>query len=426
MNLTLPKNIMKRGHSYAVRYTVPSDLRKAPGKREVIRGLGTRDLAEAVAKRDAVLVEIKASLFAEAGPAVQMRQKVVPKYVRVSAKGKGKTIAETAEQWLSGADGIATATRVRYKQHLDMFERYAGNVEVTKINRAMALGFMDYLKSRPSERTGQPLSQRTLGSYQVCLSSYWRVLEHWGLVDQDMKNPFSSLLRRLAGQKKVIDPRKKNLRPIKREEAEALLRYIVATDRLKYQREMFVTVRLLWATACRLNEIAALAVADIEDHSDYMSLKITKAKTEAGNRTVMVIGKDDCDLLRATVRRAKVTKPVTPDNAGMLFPRLLRGGYDRKPAHYLGKAFESARRNLPNGKEWDMHSFRRAGVSALVNAGVARGERNLAVGHSNNDDIGMSVYAKHGDLSEIIRATFEAMHEELGGSLTCQFTNEPN
>jgi len=64
-----------------------------------------------------------------------------------------------------------------------------------------------------------------------------------------------------------------------------------------------------------------------------------------------------------------------------------------------------------------MHSFRRAGVSALVNASVARGERNLIVGHSNRDDIGMSVYAKRGDLTEIIKGTFFVLYDEIGGSL---------
>ncbi|PWE28100.1 hypothetical protein DDZ14_19195 [Maritimibacter sp. 55A14] len=129
---------------------------------------------------------------------------------------------------------------------------------------------MEYLKSTPSERTGERLSARSLQSYQSCLASYWRVLDHWGLVDPDVRNPFSSLLRRLAGQRKKADPRQKNLRPVTREEAEALLSYISGNDRLKYQREMYVTVRLLWVTACRLSEIAGLALDDIDDRGDHI------------------------------------------------------------------------------------------------------------------------------------------------------------
>ena len=407
MTRTLPKGIFKRGDVYAVRFSVPTEVQSVVGKKEIIRSLGTKDLGEALGRRADTLAEIRDNLFSD----YDEKPKVQPKNTY------GTTVRETAHHWLSESDGIYNATRAKYRCILESFEKYSGNCEVTKINREMALGYMDYLKSTPSPKTGQPMAQRTLTAYQSCLASYWRVLEHWGLVDGDMKNPFSSLLRRLAGQKKKADPRKKNLRPVTREEAEALLSYISGNDRLKYQREMYVTVRLLWVTACRLGEIASLSVSDIDDQGDHIRLTITGAKTEAGNRTVMVVGQGDCELLREAVRRARVTEPACPENKGLLFPRLLRGGHDMTVSHYLGKALEKARKKLPTHSEWDMHSFRRTGVSALVNAGVAKEARNLAVGHSNKDDIGMSVYAKRGDLSEVIKTTFEALYEELGGSL---------
>ncbi|PTW38813.1 hypothetical protein [Rhodovulum kholense] len=89
------------------------------------------------------------------------------------------------------------------------------------------------------------LSTRSDQPHQLCLASYWRVLDYWGLVDPDLPDPFSSLMRRVAGQKKKADPRAKHLRPVTRDEAEALLRYIVGHARLKYRMEMFVTVRPL-------------------------------------------------------------------------------------------------------------------------------------------------------------------------------------
>lgn len=411
MTRTLPKGIFKRGEVYAVRFSVPTEVRSVVGKKEIVRSLGTKDLGEALGKRGETLEQIRTSLFSDFDE--QPKPKTSNRY--------GTTVRETAHRWLNESDGINNATRARYRSILARFEEYSGNCEVTKINRELALGFMDHLKSTRSPKTGQLLSHRSLSIHQICLASYWRVLEHWGLVDGDMKNPFSSLLRRLAGQRKKADPRKKNLRPVTREEAEALLSYIAGNDRLKYRREMYVTVRLLWVIACRLGEIAGLALRDIDDRGDHIRLSITGAKTEAGNRTVMIVGQWDCELLRDAVRRAVVADPVCPENKGMLFPRLLRGGYDRTTGHYLGKALEKARKGLAmNADEWDMHSFRRTGVSALVNAGVAKEARNLAVGHSNKDDIGMAVYAKRGDLSEIIKTTFEALYDELGGSLKAE------
>lgn len=413
MTRTLPRHIFKRGNNYAVRFTVPVEVRSVAGKKEIVRSLGTGDLGEALALRNSVLEEIRTSLFADIDQPFS-NGKTTRNGRRAT---KSTTVRETGHQWLSESDGINGSTRNRYRSILEAFEVYSGNVEVTKIDREMALGFIDHLKTNPSAKTGQLLAQRTLQAYQICLSSYWRVLDHKGLVDPNMRNPFSSLLRRVAGQKKVADPRKKNLRPVTRLEAEALLAYIANNNALKYQHEMLVIVRLLWATACRLGEICSLRLDEIEDKRDHLVLHINNAKTDAGNRLVMLVNEEDCHMLRGAVRCAESTQPVSMDNLGHLFPRLLRGGHDRRLSHYLGKALEKARKTFPDCHEWDMHSFRRAGVSALVNAGVPRGERNLAVGHSNKDDIGIAVYAKRGDLAEVIKGTFEVLLDELGGPL---------
>ncbi len=71
----------------------------------------------------------------------------------------------------------------------------------------------------------------------------------------------------------------------------------------------------------------------------------------------------------------------------------------------LGKALETARKSLSgDNPEWDMHGYRRTAVSALANAGVAAHAMNLAVGHSNNDDLAVSTFAKKTDLDELLKA----------------------
>ncbi|WP_412175646.1 DUF6538 domain-containing protein [Albidovulum litorale] len=42
--VSLPRFIFKRGSSYAVRYSVPTELQKAAGEKEVVRGFGTKCL----------------------------------------------------------------------------------------------------------------------------------------------------------------------------------------------------------------------------------------------------------------------------------------------------------------------------------------------------------------------------------------------
>ncbi len=415
MDVRVPKGLFKRGKGYAVRVAVPNEYQAIIGKKEIVRGLGTQDLAEALVRRKEVLQEILASIGEGSQPEPVIKQ------VERHTPQEGTTVRDTGHRWLAESDGIKVSTKARYRQHLEGFEAFAGNIEVTQINRTLALAFMDHLKRTPSERTGELLSARSLQSYQCCLASYWRVLDHWGLVDPDVRNPFSSLLRRVAGQKRKADPREKKLRPVTREEAESLVTYIAGKPALKYQFEMFVTVRLLWVTGCRLNEICGRYLSDIDDKGSHICINIPEAKTEAGKRVVMIVGDNDCELLRLAMKQAAIAKPSCPQNEGRLFPRITLGGYDKRPSHYLGKALEKARKNLEGDhSKWDMHSFRRTAVSALVNAGVAREARNLAVGHSNKDDLGISVYSKRAELDGLIKATFEALYGELGGSLMSQ------
>ena len=88
---------------------------------------------------------------------------------------------------------------------------------------------------------------------------------------------------------------------------------------------MYVTVRLLWGTACRLNEIASLKLRDIDDRQDHIRISINGAKTEAGNRTVVLVEESDCELLRGAVGLARSAHPTCPQNKGILFPRLPQG-----------------------------------------------------------------------------------------------------
>lgn len=65
---------------------------------------------------------------------------------------------ETAHRWLAQSDGIKPSTKQKYRMILASFERYSGNCEGTKIDRKLALEYVDHIKRTPSERTGERLS----------------------------------------------------------------------------------------------------------------------------------------------------------------------------------------------------------------------------------------------------------------------------
>lgn len=163
MDVTVPKGLFMRGKGYALRVAVPVEYQPIVGKKEVVRGLGTRDLGEALSRRKVVLEEILGSLSEGEAPPCAEREKPQPRLVA----SEGTSIRDTSHRWLAEADGIKGSTKARYRQHLEAFESLAGNIEVTEVNRALALRFMAHLQATPSERTGEPLSNRSLPKLSV-------------------------------------------------------------------------------------------------------------------------------------------------------------------------------------------------------------------------------------------------------------------
>ena len=396
MGTRLPQGVFKRGKGYAVRVSVPTKQIESVGKREIIRGLGTRDKLEAALKAPEVIGEIKA----------EIAERCTGKPVR--AKRQDTSVRAMAHRWLVMSSGINHSTKAKYRHHLDAFEDWCGNADVSAIDRSMALEYYDHLKAYVSERTGEHLSSKSLKCHLNCLASFYRVLDHFGVVDPDRRNPFSSLDRRLPGQAKAIDTRAKQLRPITRQEAEA---WYDLCESCYYQDEMRLCLRVLWSTGCRLSEIADRQTKDFVDHGDFIEIIIDEGKTDAAKRSLFLVDSGDIAAMRETLEAAQ--------GHDRLLHRVSLGGYNRRPSHTLSKALQTQRKKIDDHQHFDAHSFRRNVVSTLVNLDVPVHVRNLMVGHSNGNDIGVSVYAKRADLSALMVETSRALSEALGGGLLC-------
>jgi site-specific recombinase XerD len=394
MGMKLPQGVFKRGKGYSVRVTVPTKLVDSFGKKEIIRGLGTRDKLEAALKAPDVIQEIKKG-FSEVGRGQPVRERQQDISVRAMA-----------HRWLAMSTGINRSTKAKYRHHLNAFEDWSENVDVSKIDRAMALDYYTHLKSSISDRTGAPLSLRSLKCHLNCLASFYRVLDHFGVVDPDKRNPFSSLDRRLPGQAKAVDTRAKSLRPINRAEA---LEWYANCEGCVYEAEMRVCLRVLWSTGCRLSEIADRNVSDIVDHGDFVEIQINGGKTDAAKRSLYLVNRADIEAIREAVRES--------GSCEKLFPRVTPAGYNKRASHTLSKALQEQRKKIDGHKQFDAHSFRRNVVSTLVNLDVPVHVRNLMVGHSNGSDIGVSVYAKRADLSALMLDTSRTLSDAVGGAL---------
>ncbi len=136
---------------------------------------------------------------------------------------------------------------------------------------------------------------------------------------------------------------------------------------------------------------------DIKDRGDHIKISIPQSKTEAGIRDVMIVGAQDCQLLREATKRATIVEPSCPENIGRLFPRIALGGYDRHPNHYLGKALEKARKNLDgDNSNWDMHSFRRtAGFLAALQNPIWSVCRNIFAASVRSEKVKFTRWAQN-------------------------------
>ena len=289
-------NLFKRGKNYSVRYCVPKELWDTVGKREIIRGLSTPSLSEAERRRPRAIFDIEQSVYEKQRvPVHKPHTRTLP--IQEETTESGVPVSQAAFEWLRMCDGIAASTKIGYGRVLRAFEQFTKDMDVRLVNRQVALGFFEYLKTTGSMRTGKLRSPKTIKTNMITLSSFWKVCRYLGYVDQDMANPFNGVTSQMPGTKRVKQTTKE-LRPVTRQEAERLLTIVENGDRYKYGYEITCILKLLWVTGCRLNEICSLERSQIEDHGDCISFRLTNTKTEAGNRLIYLVGENECQLVR--------------------------------------------------------------------------------------------------------------------------------
>lgn len=125
-------------------------------------------------------------------------------------------------------------------------------------------------------------------------------------------------------------------------------------------------------TGARLDEICNLKAQDVEKRGQAYVLRITKSKTAAGIRSIVV-----CHALPIGVLRRLMDAHET----GSLFPALRGGGYDERLSWAVSKAFGRFRDRRGLSRETDFHSFRRTVITILEDKAVHAGHVASFVGH---------------------------------------------
>ena len=392
----MTQNLIQRGHTWYVRYIVPTAWRDAVGRREVVRTLGTRDLDEARRKKHKVLASIIAECQQLADPsaaraivqsiknadhqetlsevvdlhidelAFSQGDEVARAYAKVFS-GQSMPISKASEKWLDRlkATGRVTAGTIDGRRHaVGTFIKAMGDKPMSEITPKVALEWLE----KHLEKSGR--SPKTLGRYISAMGLLWEFsrAREWC----EGPSPF-------AGLTKELSKAKATKRAFKDDELNTFLKGLAA-KRNKHPEEYDVGV-LLIESGCRLNEIAELRVRDVFDGGE---VHIHDGKTRAANRVVFFLS----DRAQAILKRRTAGK----ESDDQVFEELTPGGQDEKLGHSLSKRMRRTLAEvIPQAKEQglDLHSIRRWAATVLDNLeNVDRTLKSQVMGHKAGDMLG--------------------------------------
>ncbi|WP_417820753.1 tyrosine-type recombinase/integrase [Terasakiella sp.] len=434
--MSIRKNLRQRtGGGWAVVYYVPDEFRELIGKREIVRGLGTKDIHEANRRKHKVLIQIQKEVFDRIDPlkeaanlAVTINPDDDPEEVYLISKAeeierqKGYTTAKqyydiatrkvvpvsmALDQWLQASDGIQQSTLNRYKIAVKEFIDWGGDVPIADLTRRRAGDYFEYLKQTLSPKTKRPYAPKTYNAKLKALSSLWRWCGMRGYFEDHNHNPWRGIASSAPGERKK--PKTvKTLRPIYREEAQTWLRAI-NDGTFKHKSAMNDLIILAWHTGVRANDLCELTtdrvVFDKDDQeSEVVWITIISGKSEANTRILPIVSPEAIKALQQRVKAAENNE---------LFPELTRAGEDNKKYHNLQKTINRIRTSTFKNAPFDMHSFRRRFSSACEDVGMDPVQWSRMMGHSA-PTLAASVYNKGHKARKRLLTGIKEVHEELG------------
>jgi len=396
--------LQRLGQSWYVRVKVPAVLQKRVGNTHIRRALGTRDLDEANRRKWAVVERIQAHLdglraghvglipiplgkesapaSASPPPALQVE---LPQVLRARPEPHGADLEALLHEWLLVADCIEQTKRQHRQAVLEFLGFMGMRLGVQDVTREVAATFVQ--EGIKGSTRSYCTKRRKLNS----LIAFWRWLAERRLV-RSADNPWTGFRLGKKAAKRVQGRRK---RPYRDEELLQLF-----SGRPVFPGLAGVMVLALF-TGARMEELCALAHRDVRrDGESGFILEITKSKTAAGIRSLVVLHPAACQVLAS-----RWNETDAPDVR--LFSELLPGGYDGKYSWGASKAFGRYRDRLGLSRETDFHSLRRTFVTLMENAGVDQVRIARYVGH-DLPTLAFAVYSG-GSSEQTMRATADAV-----------------
>ena len=361
--------LQRLGQSWYLRVKVPRPLQGRVGNTHIRRALGTRDLDDAVRRKWGARAPVRAYLEALAGPAGDAVPSLGPIAIdcnpvhpRMQLPAQGGvgspvTLDTLLEQWLEATGCLKTTGFQRRQAYRELRDFLGGDRRPEIVTDALAAEYVDV---RLNKSADSPSTRRRKLS---ALGAFWEWMGTRRFVAKGV-NPWRGF--RLVSRRAHGRPKK---RPYTMAELVCLF-----SGEPTYPALREVMALGLY-TGARIDELCSLSQGDIRWEKGAAFVRIVKAKTHAGARTLAVLHPIPVAILRARVDRGV---PVT----AQLFPELKGGGYDSKLSWHVGQAFRYHRNKQGLGGETDFHSLRRTFITRLENLGVDQVHIARCVGHA--------------------------------------------
>ena len=381
----MPPFIQKRRNLYYARLRVPEDLRGHFKKLEFFKTLGTSDKEEAEAKALIVVSGWKRQIAAARGSLGELEKMAAEIRLAHDPKRDDPDVDMTDKDWFieSVAEGIEDEDQeARFRAiaqgiktpFVTFLDKFLEEWDVDQKTKSMAASFIrklgdhfpsiesikrpDVLRVVKSDRSSNGTKTKNFAFAR----RYWKYLEDEGIVDQEIRNPFSEL--KLKTKKKKSDEIEREA--FEKEDVERIYCEALNAGDLPLCDLIF----LVAYTGARIEELCGLKVTDLKKKSGVEILMIKDAKTRAGVRNVPI----HPDL-------KPVIKRLTRDSSDDYLITEQQEDQFGKRSNAIGKRFGRLKTKLGFGKEHVFHSIRKTVITILENAGVPEGVSADIVGH---------------------------------------------
>ena len=386
MKIYMPPFIQKRFNLYYARLRIPVGLREHFKKREFFQSLGTTSITEAESKALIVVAGWKRQIAAARGSVGAIEKMAVE--MRISHDPEDKPNPNTG---MTGKDYVIDSIsdsfddedkEIRFRNiamgrktpFVTFLDRFLEDWDVAEKTKDMASSFIRSLNNQfhSIETIRRPEVMQLVKADKRAVKTkaknygfarqYWSYLEDIGVVDGEVRNPFSELNFKAARKQKNTTVRQ----AFSQEEIESLHQAAVE----KGDEQLADLIALGAYTGARIEELCAIKLEDITTQSGVQIITITDSKTDAGVRTVPVH-----PALKPLIKR--LTKNSEDE---YLFSNLASSKYGDR-CNAIGKRFGRLKEKSGFGKVHVFHSIRKTVITILENAGISEGVTADIVGH---------------------------------------------